>query len=129
MSIKNIIDGSFDANAPIEIEKLEFSNMVVSLVFNKVGNLCTLQFKNYSFIMFMPTISYIIVIYPSDDVNPFKPNDILIRDFYLTVGGEPRWCKFTWDVIPNTITVNVGPIDGGQTLSISNSEYIVYNVN
>ena len=47
MSIKNIIDGSYDVNAPIDIERLDINVEGKDLSFNKIGNICTLQFVNF----------------------------------------------------------------------------------
>jgi len=128
MSIKNIIDGSYDVNAPIDIERLDTSIGTVYLSFNKIGNMCTFQIKNYSFIETMPSIGYNIIINMSDDsITPFKPNENITRDFYLTVAGVPRWCIFTWYVIMNNIEIYVGSLAANQTINITNSDPIIYN--
>ena len=125
MSIKNIIDGSYDVNVPIDIEKLSTtltSQFTANLTFNKIGNMCTVNINSPTFSTASNTLSLFLT---TPIIENFKPKENIRRDVQIIVNGNPTWCTFASNLnlfsfyIPLSISVS--------SVSINSLEPIIYN--
>jgi len=129
MSIKNIIDGSYKVDAPIEEEKLSIGVPIgitgdsATLYFLKVGNICTLIIDF--------NINTALTVLPLDVSNeaikPFKPSAFGRRDFNININNVSLLAgAIDWFVNYNLIEITI-PFGGVMQPVSSNFYQITYN--
>jgi len=134
MSIKNLIDGSYKIDAPIEVENLDIGVNVqvdtgtfnmLSFSFTKIGNICTMKLNNFGF---MSTLEMITINLLDPAITPFKPTNFIYNDLNLNINGVSSWAMLRWNPSMNIITITL-PSGSSGTYSSSNTEAIIYNIN
>ena len=126
MSAKGVLDGTFNFNTSIDVEEFETGFGI----FRKIGNICSLAIKNYYTIAVLASTTYSIVFQTNiDGIEPFIPKSLVNKDFFLFVNGTVRWCTFSWDPTLTNMSIGVGAINAGDSISISFSEPIIYITN
>ena len=134
MSIKNLIDGSYKIDAPIEVENLDIGVNVqvdtgtfniLSFSFTKIGNICTMKLNNFGF---MSTLEIITINLLDPAITPFKPTNFIYNDLNLNINGVSSWAMLRWNPSMNIITITL-PTGSSGTYSSSNTEAIIYNIN
>ena len=102
MSIKNIIDGSYDVNAPIDVEELDISLLIyggtmwspVRLTFSKVGKICTLIINYFSISSTSPIMTITV---DNESILPFMPVESFTKDFLFMFDGNQVWGTMKFD--------------------------------
>ena len=130
MSVRNIIDGSYIVDAPIEMEKLQVSVLIdttttyIPLTFERIGNICTLNIGDFS----VGPGLYSIVLNLPNETSSFKTILPFKRDFFLTVNGTKKPVVIDWYYMTNQIVIDLLVVSSASSVSSQYSETIIYNI-
>lgn len=128
MSLLNLIDGSYDTSAPIDIETLVIdiptASGVIHLRFSKSGNICTLYLSSDIINTTAHTFTIQMI---APEITPFKPTASFTKDFQILVNNSTSWEELTWDIPSNMINITITNI-APTNIQLSQSDSIIYNV-